>query len=409
MFEQVLYGLNKNGSYKVWAIKAREIDGIGVLNICHGAYGGKITDKQENITEGKQGRSAYEQAVFEAKARIKVQKDKNYRETFEELEDLPVLAMLAKDFAKDGKEEDIKDGFGSKKFDGIRGLAKCLNAPGIGKYVVLESRTGQPHMIPHLTDELLKYMEVGEIWDGEIYLHGPALQEINSAVGRTDTQGKIDEAERKLERAMKTGNMEKIQKAEAEVVEAHYIHEIRPQLQFHVFDVIDKGMKKPFKERLKDLQSVGGRFSHSLFIFEVEYTVVNSYAELLLAHKAAVDDGYEGIMFRTADGVYESGKRSRGLWKFKVFLDKEFRINRTEKDKQGYIVFVLQNDLKDNEFNCVMGDYGWRLAYADVDFRNQWMTVQFQSRFKKTLKPQFPTGKLIRKGTVVNGEFIPSE
>lgn len=409
MFEQTLYGLDKKGKLKVWSIKARDIDGVGVLNICHGAYGGKITDKQENISEGKQGRSPYEQAVFEAQSRIKVQKDKNYRETQEELTDLPILAMLAKDFAKDGKEDDVRDGFSSFKLDGIRGLAKCLHADGIGKYVYLESRTGQPHVIPHLTDELVKYMEVGDVWDGEIYLHGPALQEINSAVSRTDTQGKIDEAQRKLDRQLKKdpSDWEKVNKCAAELEEAKYIHEIRPQLQFHVFDVVS--LDKPFKERLEDLRQVAERFYSAEFIVEVGYTPVDSFAELLAAHKVAVELGYEGVMFRTADGMYESGKRSRGLWKFKVFIDKEFRILRTEKDKQGYIVFVLENDLKDNEFNCVLGDYTWRLAVADEDFSNQWMTVQFQSRFKKTLKPQFPTGKLIRKGVVVNGEFVPDE
>lgn len=404
MFEQTLYGLNKNGSFKVWYIKVRDIDGVGVMNICHGQYGGKITDKNENITEGKQGRSAYEQAVFEAKSRIKKQLDKNYRPTMEELSDLPILAMLAKDFAKDGKPEDVAEGFASNKFDGVRGLAKCHK---VTAEITLESRTGQPYDVPHIIEQLKLVMKPGDIFDGELYLHGPALQEINSAVTRTDTQGKIDEAERKLERAMKTGNMEKIQKAEAEVVEAHYIHEIRPRLEFHVFDVVD--LEREFIDRLAVLNIIADRFVDTPHIQKVAYTLVRNYDDLMAAHKTAVDEGYEGVMYRTLDGLYESGKRSRGLWKFKVFFDKEFRINRTEKDKQGYIVFVLQNDLKDNEFNCVMGDYGWRLAYADVDFSGQWMTVQFQSRFKKTLKPQFPTGKLIRKGTVVGGEFVPSE
>jgi DNA ligase-1 len=406
MFEQTLYGLNKNGSFKVWSIKARDIDGIGVLNICHGAYGGKITDKQENLTEGKQGRSAYEQAVFEAQSRIKKQLDKNYRPTMEELEDLPILAMLSKDFAKDSKPEDVKEGFASDKFDGVRGLSKCHK---VTAEISLESRTGQPYDVPHIVEQLKKVMKPGDIFDGELYLHGPALQEINSAVTRTDTQGKIDEAQRKLDKQLKKdpSDWEKINKAAAELEEARYIHDIRPQLEFHVFDIVD--LDRPFEQRILNLLEIGKRFAEVPNIIEVQYTSVRNYDDLMRAHKAAVDAGYEGVMYRTRDGMYESGKRSRGLWKFKVFFDKEFRINRTEKDKQGYIVFVLQNDLKDNEFNCVMGDYGWRLAYADVDFSSQWMTVQFQSRYKKTLKPQFPTGKLIRKGAVVNGEFVPSE
>lgn len=406
MFEQTLYGLDKKGGLKVWSIKARDINGVGVLNICHGAYGGKITDKQENISEGKQGRSPYEQAVFEAKSRIKKQVDKNYRETPEELTDLPVLAMLAKDFSKDGKEEDIVDGYASFKFDGVRCLAKCHKVTG---EVSIESRTGQPYDVPHIVEQLKMIMKPGEMYDGELYLHGPALQEINSAVTRTDTQGKIDEAQRKLDKQLKKepSDWEKVNKYAAELEEAKYIHEIRPQLQFHVFDIIN--LEAKFVDRFVELDIVSDRFIDTPNIFKVEYTYVRDFESLLEVHRRAVEAGYEGVMYRTPDGMYESGKRSRGLWKFKVFIDKEFRILRTEKDKQGYIVFVLENDLKDNEFNCVLGDYTWRLAVADEDFSNQWMTVQFQSRYKKTLKPQFPTGKLIRKGVVVNGEFVPSE
>lgn len=401
MFEQTLYGLDKKGKLKVWSIKARDIDGVGVLNICHGAYGGKITDKQENIFEGKQGRSPYEQAVFEAQSRIKVQKDKNYRETQEELNDLPILAMLAKDFAKDGKEEDIEDGYASFKFDGVRCLAKCHKVTG---EVTIESRTGQAYDVPHIVNQLKLIMKPGEMYDAELYLHGPALQEINSAVTRTDTVGKIIELDAKLGRAKTPDKVEKIQ---AELAEAWYIHEIRPQLQLHVFDIIS--LDEQFVDRLVELAIVADRFIDTPNIFKVEYTYVRDFEALLEVHQKAVEEGYEGVMYRTADGMYESGKRSRGLWKFKVFMDREFRIVRTEKDKQGYIVFVLENDLKDNEFNCVMGDYNWRLAVADDDFSGKWMTVQFQSRYKKTLKPQFPTGKLIRKGTISFGEFVPSE
>jgi hypothetical protein len=42
-------------------------------------------------------------------------------------------------------------------------------------------------------------------------------------------------------------------------------------------------------------------------------------------------------------------------------------------------------------------------------FISKFLNVKFQSRYKGTLLPQFPTGEYIREGKMVNGEFVPSE
>lgn len=412
MFEKSMFGLNKNGTYKVWNIGVystlSQDDGVApaYFKISHGSEDGKLTIKIENVTTGKQGRSPYEQAVLQAEARFKKQYDKNYRETKEELNDIPLIAMLAKDHTKVGKEETIEDGvFTSDKLDGIRLLAKCKLVDGI-KTVTLESRTGQPQSIPHIEAELLEVMEVGEVYDGEAYFHGPVLQDINSAVQRTDTQAKLDAAQRKYEKAV---GDERIEKAYAELQNAILIHDLRPRLQFHIFDVLDSTeLDVKFEQRLDTLRIVGKRFANTSFLVEVKYGYATSLAELIEQLHDCINRGYEGIMYRTKDGVYESGKRSGGLFKFKLFFDEEFMIKGTHKDKQGMVIFELLNNLNDEEFDCVMGDYTWRLAVADDDFGGQYMTVQFQARNKGTLLPQFGTGKAIRKGEVINGVFTPS-
>ena len=416
MYSKSMFGLNKNGSFKVWNIDVFHVHG-GDLDqdgaafvIKHGAEGGKLTSKTEYVNEGKQGRTPYEQAVLQAEARFKKQYDKNYRETKEELTEIPLLAMLAKDHTKVGKDEDIEDGvFTSDKLDGIRLLAFCKLAGGV-KTVYLKSRTGQDLSIPHIEAQLVDVMIPGEVFDGEAYVHGPVLQDINSAVQRTDTQAKIDEASNKVLRLLKKGETgEKLDKAYAEHDNAILIHELRPRLQFHVFDVIDASeLDIHFEQRLDTLRWVGQRFEGKTALVEVQYRVANSIEELTEQLHDCISRGYEGIMYRTKDGVYESGKRSSGLFKFKLFFDEEFMINGTHKDKQGYVVFELLNNLNDEEFDCVMGDYNWRLAVADNDFSGQYMTVKFQARNKGTLIPQFGTGKDIRKGVVVNGVFIPN-
>lgn len=416
MFEKSMFGLNKNGTYKVWNIGVystlSQDDGVAsaYFKISHGSEDGKLTVKIENVTTGKQGRSPYEQAVLQAEARFKKQYDKNYRETKEELNDIPLIAMLAKDHTKVGKEETIEEGvFTSDKLDGIRLLAKCKLVNGI-KTVTIESRTGQAQSIPHIEAELLEVMEVGEVFDGEAYVHGPVLQDINSAVQRTDTESKIEEATRKLLRLEKKGDTgEKHAKALAELENALLIHDLRPRLQFHIFDVVDSTeLDVKFEQRLDTLRIVGKRFANTSFLVEVKYKYASSLVELTEQLHDCINRGYEGIMYRTKDGVYESGKRSGGLFKFKLFFDEEFMIKGTHKDKQGMVIFELLNNLNDEEFDCVMGDYTWRLAVADDDFVGQYMTVQFQARNKGTLLPQFGTGKAIRKGDVIDGSFTPS-
>lgn len=408
MYSKNMFGLNKNGSFKVWNIDVFHVHG-GDLDqdgaafvITHGAEGGKLTSKTEYVNEGKQGRTPYEQAVLQAEARFKKQYDKNYRETKEELNDIPLLAMLSKDHTKDGKDKTVEDGvFTSDKLDGIRLTASCKLAEGV-KEVNLKSRTGQPLSIPHIEAQLLEVMLVGEVFDGEAYVHGPVLQDINSAVQRTDTQAKVDAAQRKYAKAV---GDDRIEKAYAELQNALLIHDLRPRLQFHVFDVVE--LEVPFFERLELLREVGKRFEGYSALVEVKYREAHSIEELTEQLHDCINRGYEGIMYRTKDGVYESGKRSGGLFKFKLFFDEEFMINGTHKDKQGYVVFELLNNLNDETFDCVMGDYTWRLAVADDDFVGQYMTVKFQARNKGTLIPQFGTGKDIRKGRVVNGTFQP--
>lgn len=405
MFEKSMFGLNKNGTYKVWNIGVFHVHGGDLdkdgaaFTITHGSEGGKLTSKTEYVNEGKQGRTPYQQAVLQAESRFKKQYDKNYRETKAELVDIPILAMLSKDHTKDGKDETIDDGvFTSHKLDGIRLMAVCKLAYGI-KYVELKSRTGQEISLPHISTQLVTVMEPDEVFDGEAYKHGPMLQDINSAVQRTDTQAKIDECLKKVERARnaKVFNQEKLDKAEAELENAYYIHVLRPQLEFHVFDVLDvNNLDAPFVERLEKIQELAERFEDSDKLVVVEYREANSIEELTEQLHDCINRGYEGIMYRLPDGVYESGKRSGGLWKFKLFFDEEFMINGTHKDKQGYVVFELLNNLNDETFDCVMGDYTWRLAVADDDFSGQYMTVKFQARNKGTLIPQFGVGKAIR-------------
>lgn len=415
MYKETLYGLNKNGSVKVWTIETVDVAGGTEIRIEYGALYGVMTPQVTLVTKGKQGRSVSEQAINEAKSKVKKQLDDNYRRTQAELAELPLLPMLAGDYRKIGKRIDYAGGVDvSDKLDGARLLAKC-EAIGVVK---LMSRTGQPYSIPHIEAELAAFMQPGDVLDGEAYLHGEVLQDIVSAVGRTDTQAKIDEIQRAI--AKKGADYRKPAKEEGvvnptlaeELENAELIHVIRPQLQFIVFD---KPSDKVWTERLIELQQYAADNDFGVFSYGhvrlIRYTRIYSEEEMKVLHKHAVSRGYEGIMLRNAKGIYESGKRSADLQKYKEFLDSEFQVVGYTLDKEGRIVFVCRNDLNERIFNVIFGteeEKSAMLAMAS-GFLHKYLKVKFQSRYKKTLLPQFPVGLMFREGEVVNGVFVPNE
>lgn len=392
-----LYGKDKGGKYKVWTISTwNAVNGDAVLTIQHGQEGGKLTRKDEIIAVGKQGRTPAEQAVSEAEGRIKKQLDKNYRHTKEELDNLPVLPMLAGDYNKIGHRINYEKGvYLSVKLDGVRLMAKC----GKDGTIELISRTGQPYDLPHIVEELKGIMQPGDILDGEAYLHGYALQDITSAVKRTDPEKKVVAARKKMEKA---AGSDKFEDAQAEYAEAIMIEELRPKLQFVVFAVIESetvSQDMPFSEVV--IETYGYRNYRAMdnpFIKFIHYDLAHSEEEMKKAHKDAVKRAFEGIMIRNADGVNESGKRSADLQKYKEFVDSEFLILDVLPAKDDGSTFLVQNDLNEEAFSVTLGSMAQRaefLANKEL-YIGKLITVQYQSRYKDTLLPQFPTGKAIR-------------
>ena len=53
---------------------------------------------------------------------------------------------------------------------------------------------------------------------------------------------------------------------------------------------------------------------------------VENEEDILNYHQQFVKDGYEGTMIRDPDSTYKLGKRSKGLQKYKDFIDSEFTI-----------------------------------------------------------------------------------
>lgn len=408
MFEKTLFGKDKKGGYKVWTIQVEQVfcdNPEAMITISHGKEGGKMTIKTESITVGKQGRTVFEQGVSEAEGRIKKQVDKGYRESKEELEELPLLAMLASDYNKVGHRIKFPC-YTSVKYDGVRAMAFKKD----GK-VRIESRTGQVFSIPHLEEALCEIMQNGQCLDGEIYKHGYELQDILSAVKRTEPDKEIKKAEKKHRHSYSAAGLQQNGpeyegECEQAVIDARRIKRIRENLEFHIFDIPSD---QPFEIRLALMYELYRQYRNVPFIFFTHYDGCVSVDQLKRQHKLAVKDGFEGLMIRNQSGMYESGKRSGDLQKYKTFLDEEFEVLDVVEDKQGDGVFVLRNNLNKETFQCVMGSHAERKYYLQhkYEFIGKWLKVKFQSRFKGTLLPQFPTGVVVREGYAVNGSFIP--
>ena len=350
MNKVTLYGKDKSGKFKQWSIWTVEDS----LFIEHGQEGGKLQLKEEKVKGKNIGRSNEtsdaEQAEFEANSRINKQTDKGYRADKEELTELPLLPMLANDYLKQGHR--IKyPCWVSDKLDGVRCLATRTE-----EGVTLKSRGGKLYDVKHIQDQLSLSMRIGEIWDGELYIHGKYLEEIVSAVKKPST--------------------------------------MTPDLWFVVFDIVSD---KPFEKRLQDIVAIHGRTMNQQ-VDSIVYSLVSSEIEMKAAHKDCVARGYEGIMLRNSNGLYESGKRSADLQKYKEFLDEEFEIVAVGKDKQDNAVLQVFDPTSGETFTVCYGDFEERKNQLENwrTYIGKKLTVKYQTRYKDSKLPQFPTGVIIR-------------
>lgn len=352
---KMLYGKNKDGSYKVWSIA---VEG-NKLTISHGKMNGKQTTKEELIYGKNVGRrsetSNEQQAILEAESRYKKQLDKGYRPSLDELDDVPLLPMLAVDYNKVSHKAKFPC-LVSNKLDGNRIMA--YKKDGV---VSLKSRMGKEVVVQHLQEALNNVMSEGIVLDGEIYKHGFALEEIVSAI-RTPSNP---------------------------------LHE---QLEFYVFDIVTD---KPYSERYQELIDFLWRVN-SDYVYLVQHERCNNKEELMLQHRWAVEQGYEGLMMRNLDGLYEAGlKRSNDVLKYKTFFDREFKIVGVVEDRNGNAVLVCYDHVANANFNVCYGDFEERKRQLDdpEQYIGKWLTVKYQTRYKDSKLPQFGVGVCIRDCT----------
>jgi len=99
-----------------------------------------------------------------------------------------------------------------------------------------------------------------------------------------------------------------------------------PDFEFHVFDYID--LNEQFVDRLKIAEEVVVH-TEDPRIKIVPSKLINNVKELLQYEEKCLDEGHEGVMIRSLDGLYKEGRsteRQGWLLKLKRFKDSEAEI-----------------------------------------------------------------------------------
>lgn len=353
---ETLYAKNKIGIWKEWQISV-EKDDNGVISITtqHGHHGGRMITDTITITTLKRGyKDLWEQAVATAQSKWNHKhKRESYQTVMKEQEKDGPLPMLAKTF-NNGKRLNFPL-YVQPKIDGLRCLAQWKDCQ-----VKLYSRTGCLFLgLDLIRQDLQKFFNHHNdvVVDGELYSNEMSFEELSGYCRRKNE------------------------------IPSHR------KVVYHVFDIILP--EKSFQERLKFFPQETENISL------VPTTQVETMDQVKKELMFFIENGYEGIILRNKDGLYDTGHRSWNLQKYKLFQEEEFIITGytegTGREK-GLVIWQCQTT-KGFLFNVrPKGDYETRkkMFQEAKKYIGKKLTVIFQEYTNDNI-PRFPVAKAIRQ------------
>lgn len=314
-----MYRLQKQdgrGATRVWIGEIVINDDGPVLTSTFGTAGGKMQTKAQPVLQGKQGRTALQQAQMELDHKASVKRREGYTENEPpavalkpapvidaEYADVP-LPMLAVDIeSRWGRLPcDTTGVFLQPKLDGVR----AIGGVGTGK---LWSRTHTEYTSPvHIAAALCALPAAAWPWwlDGELYCHGMTFNAITSLA------------------------RQKVVKDPAATA----------ALQYHVYDVVAPEL--PTRARMALLRELATQLEASsitcIVVVRTDALPPQPLAMLQPAvmafHAECTRVGYEGAMVRLDDAAgYQTGRRATSLLKVKAFMQSEFPLVGFEPEK----------------------------------------------------------------------------
>ena len=268
--------------------------------------------------------------------------------------------MLAKDYNKCQNSVLQKSMYCSRKLDGVR----CMIKRNDDRELITVSRGGKDYNVA--ATEILKELEPlfkafpEVVLDGEIYIHGKHLQEI-SGVARLKTWE---------DRCSK--------------------------LEYWIYDLAMGGMK--FTERL-DLLNKMHDYIDGQKIRIIEHKETDSWAQVSKLHDKWVEEGYEGLVARKPEKLYEFGKRNSTMIKVKLYQDAEFEIIDYKEGLRDEDFCFICETIDGKPFSAKpVGTRELRAYYLDNidEFIGKMATIKFFEMSKDDI-PLQPIFKSIRE------------
>ena len=380
-------------SQKVWQIKTKiDSDSNKVTLITEsGELGGRMTSHQKVLSNiklsSKKGVSTLEKyAEEQAKKLFNNKKKEGYKEYNKNNNDENVVNNEIKDM--EGKDSENNNNnatkisirkyypmlahtYTNKKSD-IR--FPCYVQPkldGVRCIVVnnkLYSRNGNRFPeLPHIENELKLNNKNNLILDGELYTDDINFEKI-------------------------VGLVKKFKKSEEDEKNSIKIY-------LNVFDYIDG--KLPFNQRLNNLNNFFDKNKDMKYIKPVKTEECAKEENVNDFLEKYTKEGYEGVIIRNKNGLYEENTRSPNLQKLKKFIDGEFEIigyTTPDQGKEvGCVIWICKT--KDGKkFNVrPSGNYQERkkLYREAKKYIGKMLTVRYQELTNGNV-PRFPVGVTIR-------------
>ena len=387
-----LYKRNAQGKPLIWTGEEKD----GKLEISYGLVGGNLHKESIVITKKN---------VNELQSRVNAKRKEGYKE-LSELKDglsdldkwsmekgfpdtnvlhflntyLPkysttsegfVLPMLAKVLEDNKPFEKYGTMLGQWKIDGLRCIIGATDKAGdLFNPITLtyHSRIGEDWttkmcwmdeiLLPKISKELLDMMiEEGACLDGELYLPGYSVNDINSFVKNTQ-------------------------------LAQHY------KLQYWCYDICVENMSA---EARNDYRFDNIDMPVRMFLNKEEHLNCTNQFNILptvvvhnIQHSMQLRDnyismGFEGLILRNPNAEYQFGKRNQAMFKFKKVDDGKFIIVdiKSEHKRSDLPLFVLRNDINDELFECSINkpqDIQRYILIHKEKYIGKYMQVEFRAR-----------------------------
>ena len=386
----ILYKRNAKGDPILWQIEKAN-DGY---KVSYGAVCGHI---HEEFINGKLVKAN------EIESRIKAKRKEGYKELSELKDSGPVeikdnialinylytylpknnttddgftLPMLAK-VLKDNKPFDKRKYLGQYKINGVRCIIGAVKTNDLFNPIRLTYRSREgtdwtPKLSwmdevikPEIKDDLLDAMlEEGACLDGELYLPGYKVNDINSFVKN-------------------------------EKLPQHY------QLQYWCYDIAIDNMSYDARRKFRT-----ENINRICYTFDTYDQHLNNKSKLILLPDVVISDiddatrfrdkfisvGFEGLIIRDINSAYQFGARNLAMLKYKRVDDAKFKIVDVvpEGVRTNLCKLVLRNDINDELFECTLNFDHSRQEYIlknKEKFIGKYATVEFRERSGKLNLP----------------------